>query len=98
MRRDLASSSRSFAPLGAGGGSDGTTVGSGSNATSVMTRSTLRWLLRRTSSSAAPALMSLARGIQADLTAVLNGLTFDWSTGPVEGHVTRTKLYKRQGY
>jgi transposase len=42
--------------------------------------------------------MSLARGIQSDLTAVLNGLTFDWSTGPVEGHVTRTKLYKRQGY
>ena len=41
--------------------------------------------------------MSLARGIQADLTAVLNGLTFDWSTGPVEGHVTRTKLFKRQG-
>ena len=28
--------------------------------------------------------MSLARGIQADLTAVLNGLRFDWSTGPVE--------------
>ena len=42
--------------------------------------------------------MSLARGIQADLTAVLNGLRFDWSTGPVEGHVTRTKLFKRQGY
>jgi transposase len=42
--------------------------------------------------------MSLARGIQSDLTAVLNGLSFDWSTGPVGGHVTRTKLYKRQGY
>ena len=42
--------------------------------------------------------MSLARGIQADLTAVLNGLRFDWSTGPVEGLVTRTKLFKRQGY
>ena len=42
--------------------------------------------------------MSLARGIQSDLTAVLNGLRFDWSTGPVEGHVTRTKLFKRQGY
>jgi transposase len=37
--------------------------------------------------------MSLARGIQSDLTAVLNGLRFDWSTGPVEGHVTRTKLF-----
>jgi transposase len=42
--------------------------------------------------------MSLARGIQSDLTAVSNGLRFDWSTGPVEGHVTRTKLFKRQGY
>jgi transposase len=41
---------------------------------------------------------SLAHGIQSDLTAALNGLRFDWSTGPVEGDVTRTKLFKRQGY
>ena len=42
--------------------------------------------------------MGLARGIQADLTAVMNGLQFDWSTGTVEGHVTRTKLFKYQAY
>jgi transposase len=56
-----------------------------------------QWLEDAEASGLRP-FMSLARGIQADLTAVLNGLTFDWSTGPVEGHVTRTKLFKRQGY
>jgi transposase len=56
-----------------------------------------QWLDDAQSSGLRP-FMSLARGIQSDLAAVLNGLTFDWSTGPVEGHVTRTKLYKRQGY
>ena len=42
--------------------------------------------------------MSLARGIQADRAAVVNGLTLPWSTGPVEGTVTKVKLLKRQGY
>lgn len=55
------------------------------------------WLESAQASGLRP-FMSLARGIQSDLTAVLNGLRFDWSTGPVEGHVTRTKLFKRQGY
>jgi transposase len=41
--------------------------------------------------------MSLARGIQADRAAVVNGLTLPWSTGPVEGTVTKVKLLKRQG-
>jgi transposase len=41
---------------------------------------------------------SLARGIQADYAAVVNGLKLRWSTGPVEGTVTRVKLLKRQGY
>jgi len=40
----------------------------------------------------------LAHGIQADYTAVVNGLQLPWSTGPVEGTVTRVKLLKRQGY
>ena len=56
-----------------------------------------KWLEDAQASALRP-FMSLARGIQSDLTAVLNGLRFDWSTGPVEGHVTRTKLFKRQGY
>jgi len=41
---------------------------------------------------------SLARGIQTDYDAVVNGLKLAWSTGPVEGTVTRLKLLKRQGY
>jgi len=41
---------------------------------------------------------SLAHGIQADRAAVVNGLELPWSTGPVEGTVTRVKLLKRQGY
>jgi transposase len=42
--------------------------------------------------------MSLARGIQADRAAVDAGLTLRWPTGPVQGHLTRLKLLKRQGY
>jgi transposase len=42
--------------------------------------------------------MSLAHGIQADRAAVDAGLALAWSTGPVEGHITRLKLFKRQGY
>jgi transposase len=37
--------------------------------------------------------MSLAQGITSDRAAVVNGLTLHWSTGPVEGHVTRVKLF-----
>jgi transposase len=33
-----------------------------------------------------------------DYDAVVNGLKLPWSTGPVEGTVTRAKLLKRQGY
>ena len=42
--------------------------------------------------------VSLSHGIQADRAAVVNGLTLRWSTGPVEGTVTKVKLLKRQGY
>jgi transposase len=41
---------------------------------------------------------SLSHGIQSDRAAVVNGLTLPWSTGPVEGTVTKVKLLKRQGY
>jgi transposase len=30
--------------------------------------------------------------------AVRNAFVYPWSTGPVEGHITRIKLLKRQGY
>jgi transposase len=42
--------------------------------------------------------VSMAYGIQTDYAAVVNGLKLPWSTGPVEGTVTRVKLLKRQGY
>ena len=36
----------------------------------------------------------LAHEIQMDRAAVVNGLTLPWSTGPVEGTVTKVKLLK----
>lgn len=45
-----------------------------------------------------PALHSFVTGIKRDQDAVINGLTLPWSSGAVEGAVTRIKLLKRQGY
>jgi transposase len=44
------------------------------------------------------ALARFARGLQEDLAAVKAGLTLPWSNGPVEGHINRLKLLKRQSY
>lgn len=41
---------------------------------------------------------ALANGLVSDRAAVEAGLTTDWSNGPVEGHVHKIKLIKRQGY
>jgi transposase len=43
-------------------------------------------------------LKSFAQGLKRDYDAVKAGLTFKWSQGPVEGHVHRLKLIKRQVY
>jgi transposase len=45
-----------------------------------------------------PSLHSFTAGLKRDHDAVRNGLTLPWSSGPVEGHVTRIKLLKRQAY
>ena len=45
-----------------------------------------------------PALHSFATGIRRDLAAVTAGLTLPYSSGPVEGHVNRIKMIKRQMY
>jgi transposase len=45
-----------------------------------------------------PSFMPMANGIRVDRAAVEAGLTTPWSTGPVEGHIHRVKLLKRQGY
>ena len=50
------------------------------------------------SASGVEALARFAQGLQEDLTAITAGLTLPWSNGPVEGHINRLKLLKRQGY
>ena len=40
----------------------------------------------------------LAVGMTDDLEAIMNAFRYPWSTGPVEGHITRVKLIKRAGY
>jgi transposase len=39
-----------------------------------------------------------AASLKKDLSAVKAGLVEEWSTGPVEGFITKLKLLKRQGY
>ena len=43
-------------------------------------------------------LQRFAQGLARDYDAVKAGLTLPWSQGPVEGHVHRLKLIKRQAY
>jgi transposase len=55
------------------------------------------WLVQ-VESSKLPELQSFASGIKKDKDAVKNGLTWSINNGMVEGHVTKLKLIKRQGY
>jgi transposase len=48
--------------------------------------------------SAVPEVQAFAAGLDEDKAAVVAGLTLPWSTGPVEGNITRLKLLKRQAY
>ena len=43
-------------------------------------------------------LAAFAEGLRRDYAAVAAALDQPWSTGPVEGQITRLKLIKRQGY
>lgn len=45
-----------------------------------------------------PELSGFAQSLNKDYEAVKAGLTLSWSQGPVEGHVHRLKLLKRQAY
>jgi transposase len=54
--------------------------------------------LTRVESSNLPELQSFAAGIEKDKDAVRAGLTWWINNGMVEGHVTKLKLIKRQGY
>ena len=55
------------------------------------------WLAQIESSNL-PEFQSFAAGIEKDKDAVRAGLTWLISNGMVEGHVTKLKLIKRQGY
>jgi transposase len=56
-----------------------------------------RWLEEAEASGAA-VMRKFAAGLRKDHEAVRAGLTESWSTGPVEGFITKLKLLKRQGY
>ena len=43
-------------------------------------------------------LRGFAAGLERDRDAVTAALSMPWSNGPVEGHVNRLKLLKRQTY
>jgi transposase len=53
------------------------------------------WLARAAASSLMP-LQRFAKGLRDDYDAVRAGVTLPWSTGPVEGHINRLKMLKRQ--
>src|SRR5439155_12785534 len=53
------------------------------------------WLQRATTSTL-EALQRFAKGLYEDYHAVKAGVTVPWSTGPVERHINRLKMLKRQ--
>jgi transposase len=52
--------------------------------------------LKRAMASTLEALQRFATGLQEDYAAVKAGVTLPWSTSPVEGHINRLKMVKRQ--
>jgi transposase len=53
------------------------------------------WLTQAAGSSLRP-FQQLAKSFRRDAAAIKAGLTVPWSTGPVEGHINRLKMVKRQ--
>ncbi|MFG2631687.1 ISL3 family transposase [Streptomyces sp. NPDC048473] len=51
-----------------------------------------------TEASTLPELRGFATGLRKDWDAVMAGLSLHWNSGPVEGHVNRVKMLKRQMY
>lgn len=54
--------------------------------------------LERAKTSSLSAFKRFAKSLQSDYAAVKAALTEPWSTGPVEGHINRLKMLKRQMY
>ncbi len=55
------------------------------------------WLDRAAASRLVP-FGNFAKSLRQDQAAVRAALTLEWSQGPVEGHINRLKLLKRQSY
>jgi len=53
------------------------------------------WLQRATTSTL-EALLRFANRLRDDYETVKAGVTLPWSSGPVEGHINRLKMLKRQ--
>jgi len=54
--------------------------------------------LERVKATGGKEVRQFAHGLERDKAAVVAGLTLPYSTGPVEGHINRLKLLKRQSY
>ncbi len=52
--------------------------------------------LARAATSALPPFQRFAKGLREDYAAVKAGVTPPWSQGPIEGHINRLKMLKRQ--
>jgi transposase len=52
--------------------------------------------LQRAATSAVDAVRRFATGLYEDYEAVKAGVTLPWNSGPVEGHINRLKMLKRQ--
>ena len=59
---------------------------------------TLQGWLTQAEASPCPEIRHFAEGIRRDESAVNAAITLPWSNGPVEGHVNRLKMIKRQMY
>jgi transposase len=53
------------------------------------------WLARAATSALTP-FLRFAKGLGKDYAAIQAGVTLPWNSGPVEGHITRLKMLKRQ--
>ena len=58
----------------------------------------LKQWMASAAATAEPSLQSFVTGLRADQDAVTAGLTLQWSSASVEGHVNRIKMLKRQMY
>ena len=63
-----------------------------------VSQGTLTAWLARAESSSCPEIRRFAEGIRRDEAAVQAAVSGRWSNGPVEGHVNRLKMIKRQMY